>query len=136
TDALDAKTDGTAEVAADGALPGWTLTWSDEFDGPEGAGPDPAKWKNEVGGGGWGNSEREYYTAGSANAQQHGGDLVVTARTSDASKYSCWYGICLYTSARLITQGLFSQKYGRFAARMKIPKGQGMWPAFWLLGDD
>lgn len=130
-DAVDAF-----DATTDSSLPGWKLVWSDEFDGTDGAGPDPAKWKNEVGGHGWGNSEREYYTDGNKNAQQHGGDLVITATTVGASSYKCWYGTCLYTSARLMTKGLFTQKYGRFAARMKIPRGQGMWPAFWLLGDD
>jgi beta-glucanase (GH16 family) len=111
----------------------WKLTWSDEFNG---VGPvDPAKWVNMVGGQGWGNHELEYYTAGTENAEQRGGNLVITAR-DDGPAYSCWYGPCRYTSARLDSRGLFSQKYGRFAARMKLPPGAGLWPAFWMLGDD
>ena len=57
-------------------------------------------------------------------------------RTDGASAYSCWYGTCQYTSARLNTSGKFSQQYGRFEARIQIPEGQGVWPAFWMLGDN
>jgi beta-glucanase (GH16 family) len=114
-------------------LQNWKLTWSDEFNG---VGPvDPGKWVNMVGGQGWGNYELEYYTAGTENAEQRGGNLVITAR-DDGPAYSCWYGPCRYTSARLESRGLFSQKYGRFAARMKLPSGAGLWPAFWMLGDN
>ena len=116
----------------------WTLTWQDEFDGPAGAPVDSAKWTHETGGGGWGNQELEYYTAGTENAALDGhGNLVITAREEPAgSSRGCWYGACRYTSARLVTLGHFTQTYGRFEARIRIPRGQGMWPAFWLLGDD
>jgi beta-glucanase (GH16 family) len=120
-------------VTSDG-LTGWTLTWSDDFNG---TGPlDPTKWANVVGGTGQGNYELEYNTAGSANAVQSGGNLVITAKSSGASSYTCWYGPCRFTSARVHTKGLFSQKYGRFVARMKVPPGAGLWPAFWMLGDN
>jgi beta-glucanase (GH16 family) len=115
---------------------GWTLTWSDEFDGPNGSGVDPSKWSFDVGGGGWGNNELEYYTSGTQNAVIENGALVITATPAGAASYSCWYGACQYTSARLNTAGHFSQQYGRFEARIKIPEGQGVWPAFWMLGDD
>ena len=117
---------------------GWTLTWSDEFDGPVGTLPDAAKWVAETGGQGWGNQEREYYTARPENAMLDGaGHLVITARAdSRDSSYHCWYGPCLYTSARLKTQGRFEQTYGRFEARIRIPYGQGIWPAFWMLGSN
>ncbi len=115
--------------------PGWTLTWSDEFDGPDGSGVDPSKWSFDTGGSGWGNQELEYYTSGTDNAVVTGGNLVITATTQGASAYSCWYGPCQYTSARLNTAGKFSQQYGRFEARIQIPEGQGVWPAFWMLGD-
>jgi beta-glucanase (GH16 family) len=131
-------TAGSDARAPAGELPGWTLTWQDEFDGPAGAPVDSASWTAETGGGGWGNQEREYYTAGSENATLDGqGNLVITAREEPAgSSRSCWYGTCRYTSARLVTRGRFTQTYGRFEARIQIPRGQGMWPAFWLLGDD
>jgi beta-glucanase (GH16 family) len=116
--------------------PGWTLTWSDEFNGPDGSGVDPNNWSFDTGGGGWGNQELEYYTSGTANAVISNGSLVITATTAGASSYSCWYGPCQYTSARLNTAGKFSQQYGRFEARIQIPEGQGVWPAFWLLGDN
>ena len=133
----DAAVDDAAlEATADAALPGWTLTWSDEFDGPDGSAVDPTKWKHDVGGGGWGNQEREYYTGGTANAVVQGGNLVITANPSGASPYSCWYGACQYTSARLLTEGLFAQQYGRFEARIQLPSGQGLWPAFWMLGSN
>ena len=116
--------------------PGWTLTWSDEFDGPDGSAVDPGKWGHDTGGGGWGNNELEYYTSGTSNAVVSGGSLVITATQSGASNYSCWYGPCQYTSARLNTAGHFAQQYGRFEARIKLPEGQGVWPAFWMLGQN
>jgi beta-glucanase (GH16 family) len=134
----DANSRSTAMLDArdDGALPGWTLTWSDEFDGPDGSAVDPSKWSHEVGGGGWGNRERQYYTDGTQNAVVKGGSLVITATTDGASQYGCWYGTCQYTSARLRTLGSFAQQYGRFEARMRLPFGQGLWPAFWMLGSN
>jgi beta-glucanase (GH16 family) len=115
--------------------PEWTLAWSDEFNGA--AGPvDAAKWVADTGGHGWGNQERQYYTAG-ANATVDGnGHLVITARTNTDSSYRCWYGACRYTSARLKTKGLYEPTYGRVEARLRVPRGQGIWPAFWMLGAD
>ncbi len=137
-DATMASTESGAPAATSdaGALPGWTLTWSDEFNGPDGAAVDPTKWKHDVGGTGWGNNELEYYTDGTQNAVQKGGYLVVTATTDGASQYHCSYGTCKYTSARLLTQGLFTQQYGRFEARAQMPTGKGLWPAIWALGDN
>jgi beta-glucanase (GH16 family) len=113
---------------------GYTLVWSDEFNGKDGSLPDPAKWTYDIGGNGWGNHELEYYTNRSENARIEDGKLVITARQEaftgpDGTKFN-------YTSARLKTQGLFSQAYGRFEARIKLPAGQGMWPAFWMLGEN
>jgi len=116
--------------------PGWALTWSDEFDQPNGSGVDPTKWTFDTGGGGWGNEELEYYTSGAANAVVSDGSLVITATTEGAWQYSCWYGPCQYTSARLNTWGRFSQQYGRFEARIQVPQGQGVWPGFWMLGEN
>ncbi|WP_157546564.1 glycoside hydrolase family 16 protein [Hamadaea tsunoensis] len=113
------------------------LTWSDDFNGAAGSAPDGSKWAYETGGGGWGNNELEYYTTSTSNAALDGsGNLVITARAGNPSGYSCWYGSCQYTSARLKTQGKFTQTYGRFESRIKIPRGQGLWPAFWMLGDN
>jgi beta-glucanase (GH16 family) len=113
------------------------VTWSDEFNGAAGTPPDAGRWRYDVGGGGWGNSELQYYTTSTANAAHDGaGNLVITARRENPGNYSCWYGSCQYTSARLLTAGTFTQTYGRFEARIKIPRGQGMWPAFWMLGAD
>jgi beta-glucanase (GH16 family) len=122
-----------------GAPPGWRLAWSDEFDRPDGSDVDPSKWTHDVGndGWGWGNGELEYYTPGTQNAVLQGGMLVITAATAPAGAYSgCWYGggACEYTSARINTMQAFSQAYGRFEARIQIPRGAGLWPAFWLLG--
>ncbi len=112
----------------------YKLTWSDELSGPDGASPDSSKWTYDVGGNGWGNNELEYYTNRTKNAQIQGGNLMITAQKET---YAGSDGVTRnYTSARLKTQGLFSQAYGRFEARIKIPAGQGMWPAFWMLGND
>nr|WP_030500005.1 glycoside hydrolase family 16 protein [Micromonospora purpureochromogenes] len=119
-------------IAAPGAV-----TWSDDFNGPAGAAPDASKWRYDIGGGGWGNNELQYYTNSTRNAALDGnGNLVITARRENPSGYSCWYGSCQYTSARLLTNGTFAQAYGRFEARIKVPRGQGLWPAFWMLGND
>jgi beta-glucanase (GH16 family) len=115
-------------------LPGWTLVWSDEFNGPGGSAPDAKKWTYDLGGKGWGNSELECYTNRLQNSQIKDGNLVITARKENIT---CSDGVATkYASARLRTQGLFRQAYGRFEGRMKIPAGQGMWPAFWMLGDN
>jgi len=119
-----------------GTPPGWKLTWSDEFNGPDGSGVDGSKWKADIGGSGWGNSELEYYTNSATNAHLQGGSLVIRATTEGAGQYGCWYGTCQYTSARLLTAGKVDVTYGRVEARIKIPAGQGMWPAFWMLGEN
>jgi beta-glucanase (GH16 family) len=129
-------TDAGATAPGDAALPGWRLTWSDEFNAADGTPVDPAKWKHDVGGTGWGNNELEYYTDAGQNAVQTGGNLVITATNQGAAQYHCSYGTCQYTSARLLTQGLFSQQYGRFEARAQMPTGKGLWPAIWMLGDN
>ena len=112
----------------------WVLTWSDEFNAPDGTVPDSQKWTERTGGNGWGNNELEYYTSGQRNAHQEHGNLVIEAIHEP---YTGPDGVKRdYTSARLDTRDKFSQAYGRFEARIKMPGGQGMWPAFWLLGDD
>jgi beta-glucanase (GH16 family) len=128
--------DGDGGSAGETGIPGWVLTWSDEFDGPDGSAVDPSKWTQVVGQGPKGNAEMEYYTAGTANAVVQSGSLVITATTQGASQYTCTYGTCLYTSARMDTFGKFAQAYGRFEARIQIPRGQGLWPAFWMEGND
>ncbi|MFJ4839712.1 ricin-type beta-trefoil lectin domain protein [Streptomyces sp. NPDC088746] len=112
------------------------LTFSDDFDGPAGSAVNGSKWQIETGDN-VSNHERQYYTAGSNNAALDGqGNLVITARKENPGNYQCWYGRCEYTSARLNTAGKFTTTYGRVEARMKIPRGQGIWPAFWMLGND
>ena len=114
--------------------PGATLIWSDEFNGSVGTMPDAAKWTPDVGGGGFGNSELEYYTNNN-NAHMDGtGNLIIEARQENPANYQCWYGTCTYTSGRITTQNKFSFTYGKIEARIKIPYGQGIWPAFWMLG--
>ena len=108
----------------------WKLTWHDEFDGPANTAPDPTKWRYDIGGAGWGNQQLEFDTDRIANAHHDGeGRLAITALRES-------YGGNNYTSARIRTQGLFEQRYGRFEARIKLPKGAGIWPAFWLLGSN
>jgi beta-glucanase (GH16 family) len=112
----------------------WVLTWSDEFSAADGSSPDVSKWTYDLGGNGWGNQELQSYTSLRQNVQIQGGNLVITARQEN---YTGADGIARnYTSTRLKTQGLFSQAYGRFEARIKIPEGQGIWPAFWMLGSN
>lgn len=112
----------------------WVLTWSDEFNGPNGTALGPAKWNLVTGGNGFGNHELEYYTARSGNVRQEDGNLVIEAIKKSFTGPD---GVTRnYTSARLKTEGNFAQKYGRFEARIRIPFGKGIWPAFWLLGDN
>ena len=121
-------------TASQATAPAWKLVWSDEFNGPNGSAVDASKWVSETGGGGWGNDELESYTARLENAVQENGNLVIKVLQE---KYTGKDGVARdYTSARLKTLGRFSQTYGRFEARMKIPRGQGIWPAFWMLGVD
>lgn len=114
------------------------LVWSDEFNAKSVSQPNAANWTYDSGGGGWGNGELETYCAPGSNAAPcsaaspnayEGGDgyLHIVARS---------LGNGGYTSARMKTQGLKSFQYGRIEARIKIPEGQGMWPAFWMLGDN
>lgn len=106
--------------------PGYTLAWSDEFDGKT---IDPKNWTYDIGAGGWGNGEAEYYSNRPENARIENGMLVIEARQE---KYEGSY----YTSARLKTQGLQNFQYGQIEARLKVPEGKGLWPAFWMLGSN
>jgi len=125
----------SAPAQDDGARPGWKLVWRDEFDLSDGSPIDDSKWSHETGNSGWGNNrERQFYTDGTENAEIRNGALVITAKKDGASNYQCQYGTCKYTSARFNTSGKFEQKYGRFEARIQVPRGQGMWPAWWMLG--
>jgi beta-glucanase (GH16 family) len=113
---------------------GWKLTWSDEFNGPKGSPVDPAKWSFDIGGKGWGNNELETYTSRTVNSHLEDGRLVIKVlKETFAGPDNITRE---YTSARLLTKNKFSQAYGRFEARIKIPHGQGIWPAFWMLGDN
>ena len=107
------------------------LVWADEFD-IDGA-PNPEIWNYDIGNGtnndGWGNQEQQYYTDRPENVRVENGYLIITALEESFEGSS-------YTSARINTKDLFDRKYGRFEARMKLPWGQGMWPAFWLLGSN
>jgi beta-glucanase (GH16 family) len=105
----------------------WTLVWADEFAQPDGTSPDPGKWTFDRGAGGWGNNELECYTSRTNNVRIEDGKLVIEARQED-------YTGSHYTSGRLKTKGLAAWTYGRIEARIQIPRGQGIWPAFWMLG--
>jgi Glycosyl hydrolases family 16/Malectin domain len=105
------------------------LIWSDDFSGPAGSPPDPRRWTYDVGGGGWGNDELQTYTRSTANAALDGrGDLAITARRGVDG------GPGGYTSARINTMGRFAFRYGTLEARIKVPAGRGLLPAFWALG--
>ncbi len=105
----------------------YKLIWSDEFDGTS---LDQSKWVFETGNnGGWGNNESEYYTNRTQNCSTGNGLLTITAAKESYSGYN-------YTSSRIKTQGKFSVKYGKIEAKIKLPYGQGIWPAYWMLGDN
>jgi len=105
------------------------LVWSDEFD-VDGA-PDANNWAYDIGTGfnGWGNNELQYYTDRPENVVAQNGVLIITAREESFEGSN-------YTSARLLTKGKFERQYGRFEARIWLPSGKGIWPAFWMLGAD
>lgn len=107
--------------------PGWNLAWHDEFNSTE---LDLKNWTFDLGGGGWGNQEWEAYTSRPENIRVENGMLVIEAREEPTtlSEHP-------YSSARIKTQGLHAWQYGRVEARLKLPYGQGIWPAFWMLGD-
>jgi beta-glucanase (GH16 family) len=115
-----------ADVAgAPAASAAGQLVWADEFNGPAGSAPNPAVWTHELGASGWGNHELQNYVNSRANSAMDGnGNLVITARRDGAG----------YTSARLVTNDKVELQYGRIEASIKIPRGQGIWPAFWMLG--
>jgi beta-glucanase (GH16 family) len=113
---------------ADPAFPATRLVFADEFNGPAGSKPDTTKWTYDPGVPQ--NGEIQYYTPNSENASMNGsGSLVIEARRQD-------YQGRQYTSHRMNTGNKFSVQYGRIEARVKVPKGNGLWPAFWLMGDD
>jgi beta-glucanase (GH16 family) len=112
----------------------WRLVWSDEFNGPTGSTVDSVKWSFDIGGGGWGNNELESYTNRLDNSQLQGGALLIRAlRETFTGADNITRN---YTSARLLTRNKFTLTYGRVEARIKLPYGQGIWPAFWMLGND
>jgi beta-glucanase (GH16 family) len=117
----------------------WTQVWSDEFTGAAGASIDTTRWRYDTGDGcpgncGWGNTEREYYSSASDNIALNGdGQLAIVARVAPTG-LTCYYGPCRYTSAKITTRGKLSVSPGRVEARIKLARGQGLWPAFWLLG--
>ncbi len=105
----------------------WTLVWADEFEGAAGSLANSADWKFDVGTD-WGNAQLEYDTDRAENASLDGsGHLVITAKKES-------YQGSQYTSARITTEGKHTFQYGKIEARMKLPGGRGLWPAFWLLG--
>lgn len=104
-----------------------SLVWQDEFDTP--GAPDPGKWGYDLGAGGWGNNELQYYTNRLENASVSGGTLKIVAKSEVFSGSN-------YTSARLLSKGKFSFKYGKLEFRAILPTGGGTWPALWMLGDN
>jgi beta-glucanase (GH16 family) len=104
-----------------------SLVWSDEFNSP--GAPDPAKWGYDIGAGGWGNSELQYYTNRTDNVLVSNGTLKIIAKKEAYSGSN-------YTSARLLSKGKFSFQYGKVEVSAKLPGGVGTWPAIWMLGDN
>jgi beta-glucanase (GH16 family) len=136
---LIACSDGTSSSVESPAEAAWTQTWSDEFDGPSGA-INTTTWRYDTGDGcnagicGWGNNEKQYYTASTENISLNGhGQLQIVARRAPTG-LDCHYGPCLYTSAKVTTRGTRLVAPGRVEARIKLPAGQGLWSGFWMLG--
>ncbi|HCT75818.1 MAG TPA: hypothetical protein DGT23_04350, partial [Micromonosporaceae bacterium] len=125
------------EVYGTGGAPSdWTLTWQDEFNDAQGTRPSSSKWVYDTGGEPqWGNEEWQYYTNRTQNVSTDGqGNLAITARRERLpGMENCQYGTCDITSGRITTKGKFNQAYGRFEANIKVPAGQGLWPAFWMI---
>jgi beta-glucanase (GH16 family) len=114
---------------SESAPAGWKLVWSDEFSGSAGSPPDPKKWAYDLGDLNV-NHELEWYTDSPSNVRLNGsGQLEIVARKETVEEHA-------YTSGRILTRSHYTTKYGRIEARIKIPGGQGIWPAFWMLGDD
>ncbi|WP_152445641.1 carbohydrate binding domain-containing protein [Bacillus sp. THAF10] len=116
----------------------WQLVWEDHFEGSE---LDQSKWSHDTGNGfvqpdgnyvpGWGNEELQYYQE--ENVKVEGGNLILTGKNETASDQ---YGTYDYTSGKVHTKGKFNQKYGKFEAKIKLPAGQGYWPAFWMMPEE
>jgi beta-glucanase (GH16 family) len=119
---------------------GWSLVWSDEFDSSAGTVPSAAHWNYDLGNkesNGWGNREFQYYTSQARNAQMDGAGMLVITAEKASNPGPCWNDKpCDYTSARIHSNGKVGFTYGKVEARMKLPSGQGIWPAFWTLGTD
>jgi PKD repeat protein len=103
------------------------LVWEDEFN-TDGA-PNSSKWGYDLGAGGWGNNEPQYYTNRPENIIVSNGTLKINTIKEN-------YSGSTFTSARILTKGKFSFKYGKVEIRAKLPTGGGTWPAFWMLGDN
>ncbi|GAA4592782.1 beta-glucanase (GH16 family) [Actinoplanes octamycinicus] len=111
------------------------VVWNEDFNGAAGTGVDTSKWNFDTGGSGFGNQELQYYTSGTSNVAMDGqGHLVITARKGSGGHNDCWNGTCQFTSGRIQTAGKFTQQYGHVEARIQVPNGSGLWPAFWMLG--
>jgi beta-glucanase (GH16 family) len=120
-------------------IPPNTLVWSDEFDsGASNPQPNPSTWTYETGNGGFGNNEQENYCVWGSNTAPCSSASPNAYMGTDGSLHIVAQkpGAGVYTSARMKSQGLFSFMYGRIEARIKLPESQGMWPAFWLLGNN
>ena len=117
----------------------YKLMWSDEFNGAAGTAVDSTKWDFQEGDGvafknaGWGNNEEQWYLKKQATVVGDG-NLQIDATRNGASQYKCYYGTCKWVSSKLVTYKKVGFLYGRFEARVKGSLGQGVWPAFWLLG--
>jgi beta-glucanase (GH16 family) len=122
---LTANADPPRGTGLTALIAGLQPTLEDEFDGPEGAQPNPALWNIETGGGGWGNREQQVYTDAPANVRLDGdGHLIMEAREEAGE----------ITSSRLNSYGKATLSDGVFAVRLKLPAGQGIHPAVWMLG--
>ena len=106
---------------------GLNLIWSDEFNYT--GSPESSKWNYNIGAGGWGNNEAQYYTSRFENVKVENGYLTITAKKEN-------YEGAEYTSTRMLTQGKFDFTYGKVEVRAKLPSGGGTWPAIWMLGSN
>ncbi len=126
------------DISTQSIPPGYSRHWSDEFSGPLGSPPDPAHWSYDTGNNGWGNNELQNYVRDAEHAQIVSDPAATDGKALQILVTYNGQGLTRgnFESARLLMQGKMTVQYGYMEARLHLPSGQGIWPAFWMLGTD